>query len=88
MHLTVGLILGVGRLCYRRLHARDEDYEFVGTCRRACLVLAMHDVDGYTLNELNIMLDIPIGTLKSRLHRARAQMKSLLKTEPSGGLIR
>ncbi len=41
-------------------------------------VLALHDVEGYTLEEIQIMIDCPIGTLKSRLHRARARLRELL----------
>lgn len=41
-------------------------------------VLSLHDVEGYTLEEIQMMLDCPIGTLKSRLHRARARLRELL----------
>jgi RNA polymerase sigma-70 factor (ECF subfamily) len=41
-------------------------------------LLAMHDIEGYTLLELESMLDAPIGTLKSRLHRARKQLRKNL----------
>jgi RNA polymerase sigma-70 factor (ECF subfamily) len=58
-------------------------------------VLALHDVEGYTLEEIQLMLDCPIGTLKSRLHRARARLRELLAeaettttVEPSTPLIR
>jgi RNA polymerase sigma factor (sigma-70 family) len=42
------------------------------------VLVVLHDVEGYKLTELQQMLDIPIGTLKSRLHRAREQLKKLL----------
>lgn len=42
-------------------------------------LVAMHDIEGYTLNELESMLDTPIGTLKSRLHRARKQLRKNLE---------
>jgi len=42
-------------------------------------LLAMHDIEGYTLLELETMLDTPIGTLKSRLHRARKQLRKNLE---------
>ncbi|MEW6518056.1 MAG: RNA polymerase sigma factor [Desulfurivibrio sp.] len=41
----------------------------------------LHDVEGYTLNELEDILDTPIGTLKSRLHRARASLRKILQHE-------
>lgn len=41
-------------------------------------VLAWHDIEGYSLEELARDGDIALGTLKSRLHRARARMRALL----------
>jgi len=41
-------------------------------------LIAMHDMEGYTLPELTSMLDTPLGTLKSRLHRARASLREQL----------
>ncbi len=41
-------------------------------------LLALHDIEGYRLNELHAMLGIPLGTLKSRIHRARARLRELL----------
>lgn len=51
-------------------------------------VIALHDVEGYRLEELATMLDAPVGTLKSRLHRARAQLRELLSTEPFAAVVR
>ncbi len=45
--------------------------------QRALVIL--HDVEGYTLNEIHIMHDVSIGTLKSRLNRARGRLRELLK---------
>jgi RNA polymerase sigma-70 factor (ECF subfamily) len=42
-------------------------------------VLAWHDIEGYTLEELAQSQDLPLGTLKSRLHRARAALQRLLR---------
>jgi len=44
-------------------------------------VLSMHDIEDYTLPELAQIMDIPLGTLKSRLHRARARLRALLAEE-------
>ena len=45
-------------------------------------VVVMHDVEGYSLEELETMLETPLGTLKSRLHRARQRLRTLLPMEP------
>jgi RNA polymerase sigma factor (sigma-70 family) len=45
------------------------------------VVLALHDIEDYTLPELARIMDIPLGTLKSRLHRARARLRELLTAE-------
>jgi RNA polymerase sigma factor (sigma-70 family) len=42
------------------------------------VVLILHDVEGYLLEEMKAILDCPIGTLKSRLHRARERLRNLL----------
>lgn len=46
------------------------------------VVLSLHDIEGYSLTELAPLLDVPVGTLKSRLHRARARLRELLAVEP------
>ena len=45
-------------------------------CFRATIYLA--DVEGYPYREIAEMLDVPIGTVMSRLHRARAQLRKRL----------
>lgn len=51
-------------------------------------LISFHDMEGYTLPELEIILETPIGTLKSRLHRARAKLREQLEMEPLDGLER
>ena len=41
-------------------------------------VIVLHDMEGYTLVELSETLEVPTGTLKSRVHRARARLRELL----------
>lgn len=41
-------------------------------------VILFHDVEGYTLEELAVVLSQPVGTLKSRIHRARARLRQVL----------
>jgi RNA polymerase sigma-70 factor (ECF subfamily) len=41
-------------------------------------VLLFHDVDGLTANEIAHLLQLPLTTVKMRLHRARQQLQSTL----------
>lgn len=47
-------------------------------------VVTLHLVEGHSLPELSELLSVRIGTLKSRLHRAKAQLRDALDspTEP------
>lgn len=42
-------------------------------------VLLMHDGEGYQLQEIQEITGIPLGTVKSRLHRARQRLRELLE---------
>lgn len=42
------------------------------------VVVAMHDIEGYSLEEVAEIIGVPLGTAKSRLHRARARLRQLL----------
>jgi RNA polymerase sigma-70 factor (ECF subfamily) len=44
---------------------------------RTAIVLC--DLEGFTYEEMAKILDIPIGTVRSRLHRARNILKDMLK---------
>ena len=41
-------------------------------------VVSMHDIEGFTLPELSEVMNIPVGTLKSHLHRGRKKLRTLL----------
>lgn len=43
-----------------------------------CALVAMHDVDGLTIEELSAHTGLPGGTIKARLHRTRARLGRLL----------
>lgn len=51
-------------------------------------VVIMHDMNGYSLPELEKILDIPLGTLKSDLHRAREKLKEKIILQPLDESIR
>ncbi|MEN8258405.1 MAG: RNA polymerase sigma factor [Thermodesulfobacteriota bacterium] len=51
------------------IHSLNQDQQHL------CL---LYYVEGYTLAELEEILDTPVGTLKSRIHRARVQLRNFL----------
>lgn len=57
----------------------DEAWRHLDEDQRS--LLAMHDIEGYTLAELMEITGLKEGTLKSRLHRARARLGKLLRLE-------
>ena len=42
------------------------------------LVVLLHDTEGYKLEEIHNLIGVPVGTVKSRLHRARARLREIL----------
>ena len=42
------------------------------------LLVLLHDTEGYKLEEIQALTGHPLGTIKSRLHRARARLRELL----------
>ncbi len=49
-----------------------------------CVLLALHDIEGYSLAELESLTGTPVSTIKSRLHRTRIKLGRLLQRELSG----
>ena len=42
------------------------------------LIVLLHDTEGYKLTEIQELIGIPVGTVKSRLHRARNRLREIL----------
>jgi RNA polymerase sigma-70 factor (ECF subfamily) len=45
------------------------------------LVVLLHDSEGYKLSEIQEITGDPLGTVKSRLHRARARLREILAAD-------
>jgi RNA polymerase sigma-70 factor (ECF subfamily) len=58
------------RFARRRMHTVEEG--------ALPLVVLLHDTEGYKLTEIQALTGIPVGTVKSRLHRARARLREIL----------
>ena len=66
---------------------RIEQQERVGQVQRALAtvceehrtVLVLREMEGRSYDEIAEILDLPIGTVRSRLHRARAELREELK---------
>jgi RNA polymerase sigma-70 factor (ECF subfamily) len=48
------------------------------------LLLVLHDVEGYSLAEIQSLTGLKEGTIKSRLHRARVRLGRLLRRDQVG----
>lgn len=42
------------------------------------VVLSLHEIEGYSLDEVAHIMEVPVGTAKSRLNRARNHLRELL----------
>lgn len=84
-------VVEVGDATLETNHARDEVPGFLDRDQlergfrrldvehRAIVVL--HHVEGYELGEIAVVLGLPVGTVKSRLHRALGTMRAALDAD-------
>lgn len=47
-------------------------------------VLVLHDLQGFRYEEIATIVDAPLGTVKSRLHRGRLALAAALTGDPAG----
>ena len=45
------------------------------------IIVLLHDTEGYKLTEIETLTGVPVGTVKSRLHRARARLRQILEDD-------
>jgi RNA polymerase sigma-70 factor (ECF subfamily) len=72
---------GPAELAEMLLDGRHLDRAWQRLDREQRALLALHDVEGYTLEEINRITGLKEGTLKSRLHRARVRLGKFLRRE-------
>ena len=59
-----------------KIRRLDEALEQLSDEHR--IVVMLHDTEGYKLSEIEELTGVPVGTIKSRLHRARARLREIL----------
>ena len=59
---------------------KKQNEEFRKLSEEHRIIVLLHDTEGYKLEEIHKIMDIPVGTVKSRLHRARARLREILVT--------
>lgn len=61
---------------FERIKALDAALQQLSDEHR--LIVLLHDTEGYKLTEIQSLTGTPVGTIKSRLHRARARLREIL----------
>ncbi len=64
---------------YERLLKLDSALRQLSDTHR--IVVLLHDTEGYKLKEIQELTGVPVGTVKSRLHRARARLREILEAD-------
>jgi RNA polymerase sigma-70 factor (ECF subfamily) len=49
------------------------------------MVLVLKDMEGHKYEAMAEILEVPIGTIRSRLHRARSELRDILEKEEGAG---
>ena len=59
----------------------DADQALASLSKEHRIIVLLHDTEGYKLSEISELMEIPEGTVKSRLHRARARLRQILSDD-------
>lgn len=43
------------------------------------VIIKLRDIDGMSYNEISEIMNIPLGTVKSKLHYARSKLRNLIE---------
>ena len=67
-------------IAYEELEVREEIHQAIGALKEEYkAVVILKDIMGYSYEEIGQILQIPIGTVRSRLSRSRLQLRSALQ---------
>lgn len=67
-------------IAYEELEVREEIHQAIGALKEEYkAVVILKDMMGYSYEEIGQILQIPIGTVRSRLSRSRLQLRSALQ---------
>lgn len=58
---------------------------WAGLAQHHRVVLSLYDIEGYSLEEVAQIIEVPVGTAKSRLSRARNRLRELLNDGTDSG---
>lgn len=58
----------------------ERGLDKLSDAKRVVIVLA--EVEGYTCDEIALMLQVPVGTVWTRLHHARKELRAFYEEEP------
>ncbi len=65
---------------YKRLELKGKIFEALKLLPlKSRILIVMKDIEGFSYEEISNTLDIPMGTVKSRLFRAREELKKMLE---------
>ncbi len=64
---------------YERMKSLDAALSKLSQDHR--VIVLLHDTEGYKLTEIHELTGVPVGTIKSRLHRARARLREILTAD-------
>jgi len=67
-----------GEDCLRDIADLRQVHRAAGRQQSRIRLALLHDTEGYKLAEIEALTGIPVGTVKSRLHRARARLREIL----------
>lgn len=70
---------------YQRTAEQEELLEAIDSLpEEYSLIIKLRHLKGYSYEEIGQLLNIPLGTIKSRIYRARHELKKLLHREKGG----